>query len=200
MSSVITSKSSPKFARVLKAFKTTAPHAVMIFFDFPVTISPVGSSKATVGKFEAGTTFNIIADQATLVGTVRYLDAEIQAIVKEEIERVVKGICIANNADYELNYAVGYPPLVNHPHETETVFEASELVPEIDEAVKVAPQMGGEDYAHYLNLKPGAFFFTGAQKEGNHYPHHHPMFDIDERAMLIAAKTLIGAYLKYQEK
>src|SRR5699024_12860394 len=42
-------------------------------------------------------------------------------------------------------------------------------------------QMGGEDFAHYLEAKPGAFFFTGAKKEGHDYPNHHPKFDIEDR-------------------
>jgi len=60
--------------------------------------------------------------------------------------------------------------------------------------------MGGEDFSHYLNMKPGAFFFTGAKKAGHAFPHHHPKFDFDEKAMPIAAKMLIGAYFAYQEQ
>ncbi|MFD2130112.1 M20 family metallopeptidase [Pseudogracilibacillus auburnensis] len=163
-------------------------------------VDPLKTAVITVGKFAAGNTFNIIADQATLIGTVRYLDTEIQSIVREELERVVKGICLANNAGYELNYGVGYPPVMNHEEETKLVFEASQQVSEVQSAVEVAPQMGGEDFAHYLNHKPGAFFFTGAKIEGQNYPHHHPKFDINEKSMPIAAKMLIGAYFAYQEK
>ncbi len=57
----------------------------------------------------------------------------------------------------------------------------------------VEPSMTGEDFAYYLERKPGAFFFTGAQIEDGFIPHHHPRFDFDERAMKIAAKTLISA-------
>lgn len=163
-------------------------------------IDPLETAVITVGRFDAGTTFNIIANKATLIGTVRYLDPDIQRIVKEEMERVVKGICIANNADYELNYAVGYPPVMNYEEETDLVFQASKQIPEVKKSLEVSPQMGGEDFAHYLTSKPGAFFFTGAKKEGHSYPHHHPKFDFDEKAMPIAAKMLIGAYFAYQEK
>jgi metal-dependent amidase/aminoacylase/carboxypeptidase family protein len=48
--------------------------------------------------------------------------------------------------------------------------------------------------------RPGAYFFTGAMKADHAYPHHHPKFDIDERALAIAAKTLIRAYFDYQER
>ena len=163
-------------------------------------IDPLKTAVITVGRFDAGTTFNIIANKATLIGTVRYLDPDIQSVVKAEMEQVVKGICIANNAEYILNYSEGYPPVMNHEEETELVFQASEQIDEVEKSVEVAPQMGGEDFAHYLEAKPGAFFFTGAKKEGHDYPHHHPKFDIDEKAMPIAAKMLIGAYMAYQKK
>ena len=163
-------------------------------------IDPLKTAVITVGIFEAGTSFNVIAKKAKLTGTVRYLDQDVQQVVRKEMERVVKGICDANGADYELNYFVGYPPLVNHDKETEVVFETANKVKDVKEVVEVNPQMGGEDFAHYVQEKPGAFFFTGAQKATDNYPHHHPKFDFDERAMSIAAKMLIGAYFTYQEK
>jgi amidohydrolase len=50
--------------------------------------------------------------------------------------------------------------------------------------------MGGEDFAYYLQQKPGAFFFTGAGHP-KAYPHHHPHFDIEEKAMLQASQMFI---------
>lgn len=163
-------------------------------------IDPLHTAVVTVGKFEAGTSFNIIADRAKLIGTVRYLNSDVQGKVKEEIERIVKGVCIANDVDYEFNYYTGYPPVYNHQDTTELVLNVAKKIPGVEEANIVAPQMGGEDFAYYLEKVPGTFFFTGAKKEDNAYPHHHPKFDFDERAMPIAAKTLISSYFAYQEE
>lgn len=163
-------------------------------------IDPLQTAVLTIGKFEAGNAFNIIADKAKLIGTMRYLDTRVQEQVIEEMERIIKGVCVANEASYTLNYEKGYPPLVNHAEEAELVLQASKNVPEITTREEVIPVMGGEDFGYYLLEKPGTYFFTGAQKVGNEYPHHHPKFDIDERALPIAAKTLIEAYFAYQEK
>ncbi|WP_026905676.1 M20 metallopeptidase family protein [Paucisalibacillus globulus] len=162
-------------------------------------LDPLETAVITVGMFEAGNAFNIIADTAKLVGTVRHLNTEIQEKVIQEMEKIIKGVCLANECTYTFNYDKGYPPLVNHPAEAELVMEVSSKVPEVEKVEDIIPVMGGEDFAYYMQEKPGAFFFTGAEKEGNHYPHHHPNFDFDERAMLIAAKTLIGAYFAYQD-
>ena len=62
--------------------------------------------------------------------------------------------------------------------------------------------MGGEDFAYYLQHVKGTFFFTGAMPENENarFPHHHPKFDINEKAMLIAGKTLYTAAIQYQNK
>lgn len=163
-------------------------------------LDPLKTAVLTIGIFEAGNAFNIIADKAKLVGTVRYLDTIVQEQVMGEMERIIKGVCLTNDATYTFNYVKGYPPLINHAEEAELVLEASKHVAGVTKREEVVPVMGGEDFGYYLLHKPGTYFFTGAQKEGNEYPHHHPMFDIDERSLPIAAKTLIEAYLAYQNK
>ena len=59
--------------------------------------------------------------------------------------------------------------------------------------------MAGEDFSYYLQHVPGTFFFTGAgnEEKGIIYPHHHPKFDIDEEAMLVAAKCLAAVTIDY---
>ncbi|RDW19999.1 amidohydrolase [Oceanobacillus arenosus] len=163
-------------------------------------IDPLKTAVLTIGTFNSGNNFNIIADKAKLTGTVRHLDLDVQAKVIEEMERILTGVCLASDVTYELNYTKGYPPTKNHVQEAEIVLEAAKEVQGVETVKEVVPVMGGEDFSYYTIHKPGAFFFTGARKDDNLYPHHHPHFDFDERAMPIAAKTLVAAYLKYQEQ
>ncbi|BBP88251.1 hypothetical protein BsIDN1_18690 [Bacillus safensis] len=71
----------------------------------------------------------------------------------------------------------------------------------VTEVKEAETQMGGEDFAYYLQHVPGTFFYTGAMPENSQdvYPHHHPKFDINEKAMPIAAKVLANAVLSYNE-
>ncbi|PNB76865.1 amidohydrolase, partial [Pseudomonas sp. FW305-BF6] len=89
-------------------------------------------------------------------------------------------------------YDDGYPPVVNHEKETELLVQVAASIDEVNHVKEMDPKMGGEDFAYYLQKVPGTFFFTGAKspKTTETYPHHHPKFDFDEKAMLIAAKTL----------
>ncbi|WP_407271634.1 M20 family metallopeptidase [Radiobacillus sp. PE A8.2] len=159
-------------------------------------IDPLHTAVVTVGTFHAGNTFNIIADSATITGTVRTFDKQLQEQIIKEIEQITKGTCISFDATYDYNYEKGYPPVVNHPNEAAIVLQAADQV-DGQTVEEVVPSMTGEDFSYYLLEKPGAFFFTGAQKEDHFYPHHHPKFDIDERAMALAAKTFIKIYQSY---
>src|SRR5699024_6487160 len=111
---------------------------------------PIKKAVVTVGKFVAGTSFNIIADKATLIGTVRYLDETVQEKVRQEMERIVQGVCLTNNVQYDFQYTEGYPPVRNDEATTKLVLDAAQNIPEIKDLQVVEPQMGGEDFAYYL--------------------------------------------------
>lgn len=161
-------------------------------------LDPIETAVLTIGQFNSGTSFNIIADQAKITGTVRYLDVDIQRQIINDIQNIVDGVAKTYNVDIILDYEKGYPPVINHALETKNVLDAAKQVSEVNEAKEVKPQMAAEDFSYYLQNIPGAFFFTGAKKADNAYPHHHPKFDIDETALPIAAKVLIGAYFESQ--
>lgn len=162
-------------------------------------VDPLKSAVVTVGSFHAGKAFNVVAEKAEISGTVRTFDPDIRDAIEKKIETIAKHTCQAAGADCEFSYERGYPAVKNHPEETELLANAAKQVVGSDNVFEMEPVMGGEDFAYYLQHVPGTFFFTGARNEeiGAEYPHHHPRFNIDERAMPIAAKTLAAAALNY---
>lgn len=161
-------------------------------------VSPIESAVVTVGYFVSDNAFNVIADSAKLGGTVRTFNEDVRSMIEQEIERIVKGTCIAAGCEYEYNYYRGYPAVVNHEAETDFLVNVAKEIPENTLIEETNPEMGGEDFAYYLQHVKGTFFFTGARPDGveQGYPHHHPKFDINEKAMLAAAKTMGLAAIK----
>lgn len=161
-------------------------------------INPVDSAVVTVASFIAQNAFNVIADRAKLVGTVRTFKEDVRDFIEEEMDRIIQGTCHMSSSTFQFMYVKGYPAVVNHEKETEFLKDCALVVPEVQHIDETEPQMGGEDFAYYLQKVPGTFFYTGAKPPGidTAYPHHHPKFDIDEKAMLIAAKTLGTAAIK----
>ncbi|UOQ46810.1 amidohydrolase [Gracilibacillus caseinilyticus] len=162
-------------------------------------IDPLETAVLSIGSFHAGNAYNVIPSTATIEGTVRTFSPEVQQYIVEEMEKIIKGTCLGYDVDYHFDYAYGYPPVVNHPEHAETIIALAKEIPGVTTAEMIQPSMTGEDFAYYLENKPGVFFFTGAQIENGFVPHHHPLFDFDERAMKIAAKTLISAVLHSNE-
>ncbi|KGX93027.1 amidohydrolase [Pontibacillus halophilus JSM 076056 = DSM 19796] len=162
-------------------------------------VDPLDEAVLSIGSFEAGNAFNVIADTVKLKGTVRTFKKDVQDLIEREMNRVIEGTCLAAGAEYYFDYVRGYPATVNHKEETELIAKLGPTIPEVTETVEYDMQMGGEDYSYYLQHVPGTFFFTGALHPDAEevYPHHHPKFTIDERSLLIAAKTLAAATLQY---
>lgn len=164
-------------------------------------VNPIEPAVVTIGSFVAENAFNVIADTAKLVGTVRTFSEDTRDFIINEMERIIKGTCLSADCSYTFHYYKGYPAVVNHKEETEHLVKAAEGINGVSAIEECDMQMGGEDFAYYLQKVPGTFFFTGAQPEGveHPYPHHHPKFDFNEKAMLTAARVLAKAAITYSQ-
>jgi len=164
-------------------------------------VSPLDSAVVTIGKMNAGNAFNIIAETATLRGTVRTFNKETHRRIPEMVERVIRGVCESMGARYKLDYIRQSSPLVNNSDMCELVAECAAEVVGVenvnrDESVRT---MGGEDMAYFLERVPGCYFFLGTRNEarGLLHPHHSPRFDIDESALPIGVEIMSRVIRRY---
>ncbi|MFM1652311.1 amidohydrolase [Brevibacillus sp. B_LB10_24] len=165
-------------------------------------ISPIDSVVVTVGTFNAGDNNNVIADSCRMTGTVRSFSPEVRDRAEQRVKEIVAGTAAMLGGSAKVEYTRGYPAVVNTPAEAEIVRAAASAVCGEQKVEQMTPTMGGEDFSYYLEKVPGAFVFIGAgnPEVGAAYPHHHPRFDIDERAMLISAEVLGRSALLYMEQ
>lgn len=163
---------------------------------------PVKPAVLTFAGFQSGgEAYNIIADSTEIKGTVRTLHEEVQQKVERKLREMSEHIAAAYDSTIELNYTKGYPAIENTPEVVEKVKQSFLSVFPENEVGEVKESMGGEDFAYFLKEKPGAFLRVGAQppEKADAYPHHHPKFEIDERALLRSGEVflaIISTYLK----
>jgi amidohydrolase len=163
-------------------------------------IDPTKSAVVTVGKFHAGSAHNVIADTATLTGTVRYFDPDYADYFAHRLEQIVAGICQSHGASYTFDYVASYPPVVNDPAMTDLVRSVALSV--VETPAGVVPDchtMGAEDMAFFLQAVPGCYFFLGAANTDKAlaYPHHHPRFDFDETALGLGVEMFVRCVEAY---
>ena len=160
-------------------------------------VAPKDPAVFTVGKFEAGTTFNVIPDRATLMGTVRCFDPEVRASMPERFERILRGLAEALRFEYELEYRWSYPPTINAPAMNDVVRELGREILGAEAVVEHDIVMWAEDMSFMQERRPGAYFIVGARGgPETSYPHHNARFDIDERALEIGYKMMVGLGLR----
>lgn len=157
-------------------------------------LNPFDMGVVTIGSFDGKGSFNVIKDRIEIEGDVRYMTAETQQLIDKEIHRIVKGIETEFDVQCELTYVPDYPPLYNDPELTEFVKNSLESMndKEIKKVVEFPVFSGSEDFSYYAEKIPGCFFYIGCKPKGveKAYFNHHPKFDIDEDALLIASKSV----------
>jgi amidohydrolase len=158
-------------------------------------VDPLKPCVVSFGTVSGGTVFNIIPTEVCLSGTVRSFDAAVQTLAERRLQEIAEETARALGASCSFNYVKGYPALVNHAGMVDFVTGVAARVLGESCIIRMDPIMGGEDFAYYLQKVPGAFFFFGAG-DGCPFPHHHPAFDIDEKALppatLLMASLALG--------
>ncbi|MBW5471378.1 amidohydrolase [Brevibacillus formosus] len=154
-------------------------------------VNPIEPAVISICRMEAGSTYNIIPNQAVLYGTLRAQSEKTRQLLARELKQTIETLCSAWGADAEVMVDWGTPPVVND--ERMSRFVADVVTDQFGESCLaiVEPVMGGEDFSYYLERKPGSFIFVGMRGEKSCYPHHHPRFDIDEDVIPTAVELLI---------
>ncbi|HEV7180775.1 MAG TPA: M20 family metallopeptidase, partial [Candidatus Baltobacteraceae bacterium] len=160
-------------------------------------IAPKDPLVLTVGKLTSGTTFNVIPDSAQMLGTVRAFDESVRRSIPERMERMTEGLCDALGLQYEFEYLWGYPPTVNDAAMNEIVREVGASAVGVDNVVYPHDiAMWAEDMAYMQELRPGAYFLVGVRgPELGVEPQHSARYDIDERALEVGYRMMVGLAL-----
>ncbi len=140
--------------------------------------NPLRSVVVSVTRFNAGTTHNIIPEEASLAGTVRSLDEAVRDLAEARIRDITRGIASANGAEADVVYERACPVTVNHAAETEHAARAAiDIVGRDQVDTEVDPSMAGEDFAFMLQARPGAYIMVG---HGNTPGLHNPAYDFND--------------------
>lgn len=158
-------------------------------------VNPADAAVVTIGKVVAGTAPNIIPDEARLNGTLRAVKPEVRALLHKQVCLIAENIAKAYGLVADVAVNEGSPPIVNPSEATAWAREAAERLLGA-EALRPLGflNLGGEDFAHYMEHIPGCFMRIGAREPGGEIiPAHAPHFYAAEESIFIGAALLAEA-------
>lgn len=160
-------------------------------------VSPLESAVVAVGVLDAGTRYNIIANEARLEGTVRTFSHETRAFVISAVERIARSVAEAHRTTIDFEVYDAAAPLLNDPEATTLAAQVATELVGADQVITNNPQsLGADDFADFLAVAQGVYGRVGSRNSDNpdtQYGHHHEKFDIDERSLALAS----AYHLKY---
>ena len=156
---------------------------------------PKTPSVLSFGTFEGLGATNVIPSLVKLEGTFRTMDEEWRNKAVNLIEEQVKAIAEINGAEASVNIIKGYPCLDNNIKLTRTLKEKAKLILGNKKVIDLPIRMTSEDFSFYSQSVPVCFFRLGVRNEKKGIIHgvHHPLFDIDDDALITGVKMMCVA-------
>ena len=156
---------------------------------------PLETVVVGVGKLQAGTQYNIVAEHAVLEGTTRSFLPEVRKFTNDRVVRIAKEAAALYGAEAEVEFLDFAAPLVNDAKAVEEVTAVTaEFLPREDIISDFQKALGADDFADYLAVTRGMYAFVGTRNSKDPHTavaHHHGLFDVDEEALLISCNVYV---------
>lgn len=156
----------------------------------------------SVGVIQGGQRQNIIADEVKFGGTVRTYDAGFRDGVLEKMKQVLKGVCAAHGAEFELDYRKGYPSTINDAELARATLPSLRRLLGDENVLEMVPGMGGEDFSYFAQVVPGFYFRLGVSNPEKDITGeiHTPLFDVDEECLKTGVAAMAAAVCDFLDR
>ena len=134
---------------------------------------------------------SVVQKTATIVGTTRSFEKEVQDIIIQRMQQIVDGTALSNDMQGKLEYTKLYPAMFNSPEHVEKAKALLEEALGQDKVKLMIRRAGGEDFSFMIQAKPGCLFRLGVQDETHNASVHNPEFDFNDKAIATGAACLL---------
>lgn len=171
-------------------------------------ISMQDQTVLTIGSFNAGSAGNVIPGSATMSGTIRTMDEDVRAYIKQRLNDIVNHTAQMFRASAEITYTGGCPTLTNdeavatkvHAYLAELLSPSKAL--SADAMGGGSKSSGSEDFAYVSHKIPTAMLAlaAGRPEDGHCYSLHHPRVTFDESVLPTGATVYAYAAMRWLEE
>jgi hippurate hydrolase len=148
-------------------------------------VNPLDAGVVTVASIHGGEASNVIPEWVDLKLTTRSFRSEIRDLLQARVPAVIRAQAESFGATAEVDYRLGYPSVVNHAAETDFARDlARDVFGEARIEREFRPRTASEDFAFYLEKRPGSFLFVG---NGDGPPLHSANYNFNDEILAPAA-------------
>ena len=156
-------------------------------------VDPFARYICSVGRLEAGTTQNVIADYAKMLGTIRTYDLKLDKMIIENIEDIAQKSAENFGCTCKVTTNLLDAVVYNNPEISDLVLASAKKVIGEENITEMPIKMSSEDFANYLLKKPGVFIRLGTRNEEKGcttLPHNND-FMMDEDALPVGTDVSV---------
>ncbi|MBB4105608.1 M20 aminoacylase family protein [Allorhizobium borbori] len=151
-------------------------------------ISPLRAAVLSVTQIHSGTAYNVVPEEATVSGTVRYLDREVNEQIRSRMRAIAAGLAASFEVEIETDIRNVFDVLVNTDALVEGFADAARDIVGVENVyTKSEPVMGSEDFADMLFKVPGVYCTVG---HAGSVPPHNPGYVLDDGILPVGASLL----------
>ncbi len=159
-------------------------------------LNPYDPAVVSIGSIHAGSADNIIPNQVDVLGTIRYMQPEVQKQIHNEVKKAFE-VAKSLGGNYKLKFEIGSPPMINDPKVVELIKQTAADVIGSESIVPPQQGLGAEDFGCFSELAPGAMFSLGCKFEGDEREHHNSRFDVNDECIPYGVAILAETALRY---
>lgn len=155
----------------------------------------------SISSIQGGHAPNVIPSRVVMSGTMRTMNEEVRARLHEKLRQTVRHVGEGLGVEAAVEIRQGYPVLYNDPEITRHAAIACSEYLGREHVIDSEPLMTAEDFAYYLQERPGTFWQigTGLPDQDRSNMLHSPTFDPDEKVLGTGAGLLAYSAVRFME-
>ena len=155
--------------------------------------NPIDPIVVSVTQFHAGSTHNVIPDNAFITGTARHISRETGQFIERALQHLTKTIAEAHDCQSTFDWQPGYPPTINDAAAADRAAAvAADVLGSGSVIMDAPPSMAGEDFSYMLEARPGAYIWLGAGQAKDGGMLHNTGYDFNDDLLPLGASYWVS--------
>ena len=149
------------------------------------SVDPMRPAVVTIASIHGGDPkgVSVVPAEVKLAGTTRCAYPEERDLIERRMGEICAGVAATTGTEIDFQYIRLYPPLVNHDEQLEFARQVAIEAYGEERVRNHSASMGAEDFAFFLEKRPGCFPRVGIADATHTANHHHPNFDYNDLAL-----------------